>query len=288
MEKRIRLNKYLSLCGLGSRRGVEDLIRDRRVSINGTVVRNLAVMIDTETDAVTVDGREIIPREEFVYIMLFKPKGYITTMEDERNRPIVMDLIPERYRELGVFPVGRLDLDTEGLLLITNDGDLAHRLNHAKFSITKEYLVNLDSPLKPEDKAIIEKGLYIHQIEMKTRPAQVEMLDQSGKFLGITISEGKKRQIRYTFKNLGYTVTSLRRIGYGPLVLKGLHRGEHRLLKPREIELLKDAAYPKGADAAGKKKTVLSTAMKKSSSTKKAAPSPRSKSSVKKKVSRKK
>jgi len=244
MQKRIRLNKYLSLCGLGSRRGAEELIRDNRVSVNGQPVRNLAVMIDPETDTVTVDRREIFPREEMIYLILFKPRGYITTIEDERNRPIVMDLIPQRYRELGVYPVGRLDMDTEGLLLFTNDGELAHKLNHAKFSIAKEYLVNIDSPLEDEHKAAIEKGIYLHQIEIKTRPANVEILDQGGKYLRVIISEGKKRQIRYTFKNLGYTVTSLRRVAYGPLELKGVHRGEYRLLKPREIELLKQAAYP--------------------------------------------
>lgn len=239
MEKRIRLNKYLSLCGFGSRRGVEDLIREGRVSQNGARITNLAIMVDPATDSITVDGREISPRKKFLYIILFKPKGYITTMEDERNRPIVMDLIPQRFRDEGVFPVGRLDKDTEGLLLFTNDGDLAHSMNHARFGITKQYIVNIDKPLEEQDKKTIEKGMYLHQIDVRTRGAIVELMDNTGKYLQVTLSEGKKRQIRYTFQNLGYKVTALRRITYGPLTLKGLTRGTHRVLRPGEVEELK-------------------------------------------------
>jgi len=236
---RVRLNKYLSLCGLGSRRKVEDLITSGRVRINNRTIKNLAQMIESDQDIVEFDGSIINPILNFHYLILNKPTGYVTTQNDEKGRPIVMDLIPEKYRKLSVFPVGRLDKDTEGLLLFTNDGELAHRLTHPKFNIPKEYIVELDRPLEQDAKEKIQRGIFIHQIKAKTMPASIEKIDVPGKMIKITIKEGKKRQIRYSFLKFGYKVKKLKRVTDGSLKLTGVNRGTYRLLKKKEIKELK-------------------------------------------------
>jgi pseudouridine synthase len=153
-----------------------------------------------------------------------------------------MDLIPTKYRKAGGFPVGRLDKAPEGLQLLTNDGDLAQRLCRPESHVIKSYHVEIDRPLDEADRIRIEKGLFIHQIRVKTRPVTLKALGTSGKSLIINLQEGKKRQIRYTFKNLNYAVTYLKRIAYGPLDLKGLNRGAHRLLKTGELKQLRALA----------------------------------------------
>ncbi len=244
MEKRklqteVRLNKYLSLCGLGSRRKVEELIEAGRIRVNGKAVKNLATTIDTENDTVKFDNIKITPVSGSYYIMLNKPKGYITTLSDEKGRATVMNLIPEKFIRKGVVPVGRLDKDTEGLLILTNDGDLAHQLMGPNFKVKKEYLVEIDKPLAEEDKKKIEKGYFLHQIKAKPRPATLTITEKSRRFVKVLIAEGKKRQIRYSFNNLGYTVMKLKRTGYGPIQLGRLNKGDHRELKSSEVKLLK-------------------------------------------------
>lgn len=238
MKMKVRLNKYLNLCGLGSRRKVEELITGGRITVNNRLTTDMATSIDTEADIVKLDNTIIKTHNKVHYLMLNKPKGYITTMKDEKGRPIVTNLIPEKYIKAGVVPVGRLDKDTEGLLLLTNDGDLSYKLTRPDFKVNKEYIVELDKPLEEIDKKRIEKGFFIHQIKIKTRPAIVTLSDKTGRFVKIIISEGKKRQIRYTFKNLGYKVMKLKRTGYGPLTLSRLNKGEHRELKASELKLL--------------------------------------------------
>ncbi len=235
---KVRLNKYLNLCGLGSRRKVEELITGGRITVNNRQVTDMATSIDTETDIVKLDNSIIKTHNKVIYLMLNKPKGYITTMKDEKGRPIVINLIPEKYIKAGVVPVGRLDKDTEGLLLLTNDGDLSYKLTRPDFRVNKEYIVELDKPLEEKDKKRIEKGFFLHQIKVKTRPAIITISDKTGRFVKIIISEGKKRQIRYTFKNLGYKVIKLRRTGYGPLTLSRLNRGDFRELRTSELKLL--------------------------------------------------
>ncbi len=236
----IRLNKYLSQCGLGSRRKVEDYISSGRISINKTVITRLSTQVNTEIDVVQLDGKNISQLERLYYIVLNKPKNYITTTMDEKNRPTVMQMIPDKYIRAGVFPVGRLDKDTEGLLLLTNDGEMAHRLTHPEFEVQKEYIVELDKPLDDAHLKKIKKGIFLHQLKLKTRKCSIQKTDLIGKRVKITISEGKKRQIRYTFKNFGYKVTYLKRTGYGPLTVKGINKGDIRLLKEKEILKLKD------------------------------------------------
>lgn len=233
-----RLNKYLSLCGLGSRRKVESLILEGRIKINGRVVKELATIIDSDNAEIKCDNQVIAPLERTYYLMLNKPRGYITTLSDEKGRATVMSLIPEKFIRAGVVPVGRLDKDSEGLLLFTNDGELSHLLTSPSFKVKKEYLVELDKPAVDEDLRRIEKGFFVHQIKAKTKPAVITVSDKSRLFVKVIIAEGKKRQIRYSFKNLGYNVLKLKRTGYGPLSLGRLNKGEHRLLKTSEVRLL--------------------------------------------------
>jgi 23S rRNA pseudouridine2605 synthase len=237
-----RLNKFLALSGLGSRRKVEKLITDGKIRVNGVIIKNLATSVDPDKDIVTIGGKNINAAEKFQYIVLNKPKGYITTLSDDRGRKIVMDLLPEKYIRIGVFPIGRLDKDTEGLLIFTNDGALAERLNRPAYKVTKVYIAELDKELAEKDRLQIEKGIFIHQTKTKTRPATVERSETNGKTVKIEIHEGKKRQIRYTFLNAGYKVIKLKRIAYGPIKITGLNRGSVRPLKSSEISALINAA----------------------------------------------
>ncbi len=235
---KVRINKYLSLCGLGSRRKVEELILAGEIKLNGKTVKDLSTIIDSETDSLKYMGNILNTINTSYYLMVNKPKGYITTLNDEKGRVTVMTLLPEKYKRSGVVPVGRLDKDTEGLLLFTNDGDLAHKLTGPSFKVKKEYLVQLDKPLEESDRIIIEKGFFVHQIKTKTKPATITVTEKSRLFVKVLIIEGKKRQIRYSFKNLGYNVLKLKRTGYGPLTLGRLNKGDHRILKVSEVKLL--------------------------------------------------
>lgn len=236
---KVRINKYLTLCGLGSRRKVEELILAGEVRLNGHVVKDLSTIVDTEIDSVKYMGEILKTINTSYYLMVNKPKGYITTLSDEKGRMTVMSLLPEKYKRSGVVPIGRLDKDTEGLLLFTNDGDLAHKLTGPSFKVKKEYLVQIDKPLEEADKLTIEKGFFVHQIKAKTKPAIISITEKSRLFVKVLIIEGKKRQIRYSFKNLGYNVLKLKRTGYGPLSLGRLNKGDHRVLKASEVKLLK-------------------------------------------------
>lgn len=242
----IRLNKFLAQSGLGSRRGVEDMISGGEVYVNGKKVFDLSTCVDTEKDIVSHKGREIRAYEEKKYIVLNKPKGYITTKDDMRDRPIVMDLIPEKYKRIGIYPVGRLDKDTEGLLLFTNDGDLAYKLSHPRFKVDKEYIVDLDRRLEDNDIKIIKKGMYIPQLDARVKGAiAIESLNSADTRIRVVINEGKKRQIRYTFKNLNYRIKNLQRIAYGPIKIGTLKKGMLRELRSKEVAQLKTAVGEK-------------------------------------------
>lgn len=236
-----RINKYLAQCGLGSRRNVEDLITAGRIMINGRRTSDLSTLVE-EGDRVTVDSRPVAPLERRHYLLLNKPRGYITTVSDEKNRPTVMDLIPEKYKRSGVYPVGRLDRDTSGLLFLTNDGDLAYRLTKPDFHIPKEYLAELDRALEEADRLKIARGVYIPQLDIRTRPAEVECVDEHRLRIRIVLTEGKNRQIRYTLSNLGYTIRSLERTGYGSLRISRLRKGSCRVLAESELRALKKLA----------------------------------------------
>jgi pseudouridine synthase len=200
-------------------------------------MRDLSYQVDSAADTVMYKKQVLTPVQSFNYLIVNKPKGFITSANDERSRSTVFDLIPQRLKELGIFPVGRLDKDTEGLLLFTNDGDLAYRLTHPRFKIPKTYEVLLDKPLRDDHKYSIEHGIELYG--SITLPAIIKPLNDEWTAVTITITEGKKRQVRLMFTMFGYEIVSLIRIQYGPIALGNLPEGKYRILTRQEIEQLK-------------------------------------------------
>jgi pseudouridine synthase len=233
----IRLNRFLASCAVGSRRKVEELITAGRVKINGQTVTDLATRVQPATDDVLLDNQPLSQRRVLYYVLVNKPKGYITTVSDPFGRPTIMLLLPEKYRRAGVFPVGRLDRETEGLLLLTNDGELAHRLAHPSFESNKEYLVHLDKPVEENDLQKIRRGMKFR--EFTARPCEAEFIDEFHNMVRMIIHDGKNRQIRITFKKLGYKIEALTRVSIGPITLGSLRRGSHRDLRSHEVKKLK-------------------------------------------------
>ncbi|MDZ7288517.1 MAG: rRNA pseudouridine synthase [candidate division KSB1 bacterium] len=233
----MRLNRYLALCGLGSRREAEKLIIGGQVKINGEVVRNLATQVKLNRDEVAVGGEIVRPVMLPIYIMLNKPAGYLTTAKDEAGRQTIFELVNTPVR---VFPVGRLDRDSEGLLLLTNDGELANRLMHPRFKVPKVYRVWLNQSLRPADARQFREGVVIdhtHRVRGELGfPVQGE-----NRLCEVTIFEGRNRQVRKMFAALGYRVKALQRTRIGPLPLGKLKPGVWRYLTGREIKQLKNA-----------------------------------------------
>lgn len=234
--RRERLQKVLARAGVDSRRAVEEMILAGRVTVNGQVCTILGTKVDPERDTVAVDGRPIPRRIQNVYLVLNKPAGYITTVRDPENRPTVMDLMP---RDSRIYPVGRLDANSEGLLLFTNDGEFANRLAHPRYSFEKEYHVVVPGAVRPGDLEALRQGVMIDGC--RTSPARVEVLRSVGgvTWLSITIHEGRNRQVRRMLLALGYRVERLIRVRIGPLRLGSLPRGAFRHLTPREIRELR-------------------------------------------------
>jgi 23S rRNA pseudouridine2605 synthase len=233
----MRLNKYLSLAGVASRRRCDDLIVARLIRVNGKVVDQVGVRIDEEKDRVEYKGKPVTIPREYIYILLNKPKGVMTTARDPYARETVLDLIPLKER---IYPVGRLDSDSSGLLLVTNDGPLTNALIHPRYKIPKRYHVQLDKRLRPISKYTFEHGIELEG--RKTAPCRVEeirVLDNAS-LVEVEIYEGRNRQIRKMFEILGYRIQKLERIAFGPLTLTGLRRGEWRFLTKKEIAALKE------------------------------------------------
>ncbi len=236
MAELLRLQKYIALCGVASRRAAEELMTAGRVRVNGKVITELGTKIDPDKDKVSLDGKVLRCEEKKVYLMLNKPKGYVTTVKDNFDRKTVLDLIP---KELGrVYPVGRLDYDSEGLLLLTNDGDFTFRLTHPKHEITKSYLVLLSGQISDDAVSALTKGVMID--DRKTMPSKVTVKhrEESRSILIITISEGRNRQVRKMCAAVGHEVLRLCRVAEGPLQLASLKPGEFRHLTPAEIKAL--------------------------------------------------
>ncbi|HEY8424033.1 MAG TPA: pseudouridine synthase [Clostridia bacterium] len=233
----MRINRYLSLCGVASRRKSEQLILEKRVKINGRVAENFAIDVDPKRDVVTVDGKVITLKEDYIYLMLHKPKGYVTTTSDDRGRRTVMDLIkvPKNRR---VYPVGRLDYNTEGLLLFTDDGDLTNILTHPSRKIEKTYVARIKGTITPEELNKLRSGVEIDGV--KTAPAKVRVLegDEESTRLEIIIHEGRNRQVRKMLESVGKETEFLKRISIGEIRLGGLPRGKFRMLNKKEIAYL--------------------------------------------------
>jgi 23S rRNA pseudouridine2605 synthase len=230
----MRLNRFLALAGVASRRGAESIIQKSRVTVNGAVCTDLATQVSLR-DNVRVDGR-VVRAKEFVYILLNKPRNYLTTRSDERSRKTIYDLLPRRTSNL--VHVGRLDKESEGLLLLTNDGELVLRLTHPRFRLEKEYLVDLDREFDMSYEGKIKKGIYL--AEGRARVASLHKVNP--RQVRVVLTQGLKRQIRRIFAALGYSVERLQRVRIGPLTARGLAPGRFRFLEPDEIEGLKAPA----------------------------------------------
>ena len=227
-----RVQKILSNYGYCSRRKAEELIEQNRVKVNGKPI-TIGDKANPEKDKISVDNKVVVSDEK-VYLILNKPKGYLTTLKDPRKRKTVMDLIHIKER---VFPVGRLDFNTEGLIILTNDGDFANMIMHPSHELKKTYLVRLKSSVKEEDVLKLRKGVDL--IDGKTRPAIVRVINQERTLLEIKIHEGKNRILRRMFNELNYYVVALKRTKIGNLELKMLKPSKYRFLKKYEVEALR-------------------------------------------------
>ena len=234
----MRLNKYIAQAGVASRRKADELVANGNVKINGQTVREMGVDVGEE-DQVEVNGRPIKAAKKFVTIMLNKPKGFITSMADEKGRPMVTDLLSDIEERL--FPVGRLDFNTSGLLLMTNDGDLAQRLMHPQHKVYKTYRARVSGYLSNEKVAKLAKGIDIGGFV--TSPARVSVIKQGERsaIVEIQIYEGRNRQVRKMFAAVGNKVMELERIAIGDVRLAHLKEGHYRKLTPKEVEYLKNS-----------------------------------------------
>lgn len=234
MSPRMRINRFLASAGIGSRRKCEDLIREGRVQINGETVSELARFIDTDSDIVTLDGKRVDEVAGRMILVINKPFGVLSTVSDDRGRKTVIALAREAGVEERLFPVGRLDMDTTGILLLTNDGDLAYRLTHPRFKIEKRYIVTVEGHI--EDRTIKAVGSGIDLGDYVTMPCRVEVTGRSGSTstIEIRLKEGKKRQIKRMFAEAGHRVLELKRVALGDLEFSDLNEGDIRQLTEEE------------------------------------------------------
>ncbi len=235
--KNMRINKYLASSGLASRRKCEEYVLAGRVTVNGKVETNLAFVVSGK-DVVKVDGKKVVLPEKFTYLMLHKPKGYLTTVSDDRGRKTVMELLPDEYKSL--MPVGRLDYNSEGLLLFTNDGETAQHITKPDREIEKTYLVKVEGEVTPDDVSEMEKGvILLDGTKFKKCSIKILNIEERKTKLEVKLTEGKNREIRKIFDKFGYNVIFLKRVAIGSIKLGGLTRGTFRLLRPNEIMFLK-------------------------------------------------
>ena len=238
----MRLQKYLASCGVASRRNAEKLISEGRISVNGIIVTELGTQVNEYEDAVSLDGKTVYPEAEKHYIAYNKPTGEVTTSHDPENRPTVLDRFTDYPVRL--FPVGRLDYDSEGLLLLTNDGDLMNHLLHPKYEIPKSYLTRVSNYVSEECIQSLRNGIMIDG--RLTSPAIVRLIrhDTFSSELLITIHEGRNRQVRKMIAAAGHQVVRLKRVRFGPILLGDLPSGMWRKLTAEEIIKLKSLTKP--------------------------------------------
>jgi len=229
-----RLQKVMAQAGIGSRRVCEELIRQGRVVVNGQPAV-LGQRVDVKADTILVDGRPLGGSERKRYFILNKPRGFVTTSRDQFDRPSVLDLVPVPER---IYPVGRLDYDSEGLVLLTNDGELAYRVMHPRFELPKTYRVRVRGQVSPDAVNMLRTGILLE--DGPTVPAKVDVLKVDGgeSVLRIVITEGRNRQVRRMCAAVGHEVLRLVREALGPLTLRGLPTGKYRELRPQEIKRL--------------------------------------------------
>ena len=238
-----RLARFLAHAGVASRRHAEELIASGCVQVNGSVITTQGVRIDPACDRVCVNGKLVNAPAYHIYLLLNKPVGYISTVHDPQGRPTVLDLLPPEIRQLRIYPVGRLDVDTSGLLLLTNDGDFALHLSHPRYVKQKHYEVLVQGRPSPKELAVLRAGVVITEDDgrsYKTSSVQVRLLRQAGNdsWLALTIHEGRKRQVRRMLATVGHPVRQLMRVGLGSLTLKGVPTGKWRYLTEAEVTML--------------------------------------------------
>ncbi|HTU70012.1 MAG TPA: pseudouridine synthase [Candidatus Baltobacteraceae bacterium] len=235
----MRLNKYIAQAGVASRRRADELIARGKVRVNGKVVRELGTIVVPE-DLVDVSGTAIRPVEESAYLVLHKPAGVMTTMRDPQGRRTVADLLPKRTPRL--VPVGRLDYDTAGVLLMTNDGDLTNRLLHPRYGVEKTYRATIGGRLSPEEVKRVHEGVTLDRGERaEAAKVRVVAVRAGTSVIDVTVHEGRNRQVRRMFESLGHPVQALVRLRFGPVSLGDLPAGHSRELTPRELSALRRA-----------------------------------------------
>ncbi|MFZ6033558.1 MULTISPECIES: pseudouridine synthase [Melioribacter] len=228
---KIRLNKFLSECGISSRRNSEEYIKTGRVSVNGNIVTDFSFYVDPAVDVVYLDGEKLKP-EKKVYYLLNKPKGYITTTSDEKNRKKVTDLIKTKHK---IFPVGRLDYNTTGVLILTNDGNFSNLMTHPSKKIPRVYRATLDKPLIQEHADKLSKGIYLDG--RKSKFEEIKYVNSNNKkMVEVTTVEGRNHFVKRMFGQLGYFVKSLERVSFGIFTLEKLPYGYYREITDKEIE----------------------------------------------------
>ncbi len=234
------LLKALTDAGIGSRRRMADAIKQGRVEVSGETAESFNHPVNVAKDRVSINGQAVnLKPDEIICLMLNKPEEAVSTVSDEKGRRTVLDILPPKYRNLRLYPVGRLDKDTTGLLLLTNDGNLTYRLTHPRFEHEKEYLIHIKGSLKQDEIKKLEQGILLE--DGMTHPALVKTDSSSPPFnYSITIHEGRKRQVRRMFERFKYPVLALKRLRIGGLSLGNLKEGEVRRLNPQEIKALLD------------------------------------------------
>jgi 23S rRNA pseudouridine2605 synthase len=242
-----RLQKIIAAAGVASRRKAEELISSGRVTLNGQIVSELGTKADPDRDHIRVDGKLLHGAQQHVYVLLNKPKGVVTTVSDPQRRPTVMSLL--RGVKARVYPIGRLDYASEGLLLLTNDGDLALKLMKAASHVPKTYMVKVSGKPTAEEIAKLRSGVTIPTDDgrrrIRTAPAKIEVIrDATNPWYEVTLIEGRNRQIRRMFEQVGHHVEKIKRVRYGPLELD-VPPGKFRMLTPKEVDRLRTAAKPR-------------------------------------------
>lgn len=237
----MRLQKYLAQAGVASRRKAEEMILQGQVAINGEIVTELGIKVNPR-DKVTVNGKEISLVDKLIYLLLNKPAGVLCTVQDPHGRPTVLDIISSKWERYRLFPVGRLDYDTEGLIILTNDGDLTYRLTHPRFQVPKTYLALVQGKVTSDQVEQLRHGVPLD--DGLTWPADVKLLGYEGttSLLKLVLSEGRKRQVKRMCEYIGHPVLKLVRIAFGGLTLQGLDVSEYRLLTEQEVVNLKQLA----------------------------------------------
>lgn len=273
----MRINKYLAECGVCSRRNADELVKQGRVSVNKKVVRELGFDVDVDKDIVFVDGKKVVKVTHYDYIMFNKPKGCVTTMDDtkdnksgrpktdiegadaqtksadesedikKRPRKTVIDYIGNDFKNKRLFPVGRLDYDSEGLLLLTNDGNLTYKLTHPSSEIPKTYIVKIEGTIEESDLAILRKGVKVDGVKYGHSKVKVTGIEDGNARLEVIIFEGKNREIRRMFEAVEKKVIFLKRVAIGDLRLGGLSRGGYRELNEIEVAYLQKLCEKVGA-----------------------------------------